>query len=71
MKTLTAKHNMSRHIRINGKLELREWIAGKAYEADFKPGETVIQSEQGAVTFNGIQQDDISENFIFWGNDHE
>lgn len=71
VKTVTAKHNMIRHIRINGKLELREWISGKSYEATFKPGEIVIQSEQGTATFNGIQQEDVNDNFIFWVADNE
>jgi hypothetical protein len=70
-RTLTAKTNLKLH-NFNFRsdtLELHEWVAGNGYTAMFQPGEVVLQSEQGKVILNGVQQEEVRENFIFWGEE--
>jgi hypothetical protein len=68
---LTAKTNLKvyNHNFRSGELELHEWISGVGYAATFTPGEIKLQSEQGNVIFNGVQQEEVRENFIFWGEE--
>lgn len=63
IKQITAKSNLSSYWN----KVYHEWIAGRAYSAEFNGGNIILESENGKHCFNGIQKDQIYENFIFWG----